>query len=316
MEDTQLDLPPTIKLIKKIGEGMYGKVYEGTFTDKRDNSTKDVAIKIINLDKLNESKIENQRKEVAMLQKLMKASKNDEDVPVVKVFSHVETKHNLYIIMEKLEGDGFLFQSLIEKLKKENDWNQIYDLFLKNTIKLLEYLNLIHSYCIIHRDIKPQNLLFNPISNTLKFTDFGLSCFYKTCKGLAGTPNYIDPVCLLDFKFKEAVVYENEVLICKLNERSDIFSLGMTLYTLLTGLTLSKNKMFKTSAEYKSMLENVHVELNNIALAHPNFNTIITCIEHMISLSPKDRPSPKQLIKYLLTGEESHLEKYINYMKC
>jgi serine/threonine-protein kinase len=85
-------------------------------------------------------------------------------------------------------------------------------------------LDYAHNQGVIHRDIKPANLLYNPKEDLLKISDFGVARLTdnnRTKTGIVlGTPMYMSP---------EQLNAEN------LTGHSDLFSLGVTLYELLTG---------------------------------------------------------------------------------
>ena len=87
-----------------------------------------------------------------------------------------------------------------------------------------EALNYAHQQNVVHRDIKPANIMLVPKSSTIKITDFGIARITdssKTKTGMVlGTPSYMSP----------------EQLVGKhVDGRSDIFSLGVMLFQLLTG---------------------------------------------------------------------------------
>lgn len=101
--------------------------------------------------------------------------------------------------------------------------------FLSIAIKICESIKVIHSKNIIHKDINPKNILINPVTKELKITDFDIaSSIPKENKKLQsvdrmeGTINYISP---------EQTGRMNRAL----DSRSDLYSLGVTFYEMLTG---------------------------------------------------------------------------------
>jgi eukaryotic-like serine/threonine-protein kinase len=139
---------------------------------------------------------------------------------IVTVFDVGGTEHQPYIAMELVEG-----RTLSEVLKEKQQ------LPLKTVIEigiqLAKALGYAHSNGIVHRDVKPGNIMMVKGSSTVKVADFGIcrieggDATQKTRIGdVLGTPNYMSP---------------EQVLGQKVDSRSDLFSTGVVLYELLTG---------------------------------------------------------------------------------
>ena len=127
-------------------------------------------------------------------------------------------EHDLaYIAMDYIEG------SSLENYTFPEDLLPIEDVF-KIGIGVAEALDYAHKKAVVHRDIKPGNIIYNPDNDTLKVTDFGIACLIDSNKTRTGTvlgsPSYMSP---------------EQLAGKKVDGRSDIFSLGITLYQLFTG---------------------------------------------------------------------------------
>ncbi len=124
-----------------------------------------------------------------------------------------------YIVMELVEG--ITLKEYIEKNPKMN-WRDA----LKFSMQIASALESAHRNGIIHRDIKPHNIIISNDGNC-KVTDFGIACITnlnetrKMDEGILGSVHYISPE-----QAKGSVP----------DERSDIYSLGVTMYEMLTGV--------------------------------------------------------------------------------
>lgn len=94
--------------------------------------------------------------------------------------------------------------------------------FINIAQQILDGISYAHKIGVLHRDLKPENILITE-NSTIKITDFGLARFLKTSSiaaSTAGTPIYMAP----------------EVWSGKFSEKSDIWSIGVIFYELLTGI--------------------------------------------------------------------------------
>ena len=137
---------------------------------------------------------------------------------LVNMICSFQDNDNLYLVMELLLGGDMRYhinkKSIYNKKKDENQLKFIAGCTLIG-------LNYIHENKIIHKDIKPENLVYDS-NGYIHITDFGISKIYHPENGKenSGTPGYMAP----------------EVLFNKDHDYSvDYFSLGVILYELLMG---------------------------------------------------------------------------------
>ena len=229
------------KLLKILGEGGMGKVYKAI--DKQDGKT--VAVKILNPHLL---KDEENRKRLASEGRLLSSLNHPN---IVKVFEFGETEQHSFIAMEYL-GGGTLHDHI------EKNFPLSEEKVVEITKQICSGLQTIHSNNIIHRDLKSQNIMFDEAGN-VRIMDFGLSksplvSTMTTLGTVVGTLGFVAP---------------EQVTNINVDQRVDIFSLGVVLYQMLT------NKL-PFSGE------------NEIALIHSIFNTVpLRPTEINNSISPK-----------------------------
>ena len=188
-----------------IGAGLYGRVFKTT--SKHDQSLQ-VVIKVIDKNKLGDN-IECIVEEVAILNQL--------DHPnIVKYHETYNDNKYIYLVMEYISGKP-LFSKITEQ-SNQNFSEKIAAGYMK---ELFYAINHCHAQDIVHRDIKPDNIMITD-NNTVRLIDFGLSKATRNKKNfttVAGTPYYMSP----------------EVLNGSYGKEADIWSLGVVLYTLVSG---------------------------------------------------------------------------------
>ncbi|KAI8636076.1 kinase-like domain-containing protein [Parasitella parasitica] len=140
---------------------------------------------------------------------------------IVSMHNLFESKDAVYIVSDLASG-GELFQQLLKKGSyTEKDASNL-------TRQMLEGLQYLHERDIVHRDMKPENLLFQTASDdsNLMITDFGLSKILRAQDDIlttaCGTPGYVAPEVLLQTGHNKPV---------------DLWSVGVILFTLLSGYT-------------------------------------------------------------------------------
>ncbi len=198
------------EVLKELGKGAMGIVYLGK--DPKINRT--VAIKTMRFEEGMEEKALKDQKERFFRE--AQAAGNLSHPHIVKIFDAGEEQDIAYLAMELLKGDD-----LKKWATKDN---------LLPVPKVLEYmaqaadaLGYAHKNGVVHRDIKPANIMLLE-DGSLRVTDFGIARITessKTATGtVMGTPYYMSP---------------EQISGKKVDGRADLFSLGVTMYELLTG---------------------------------------------------------------------------------
>ncbi|MBN1898711.1 MAG: diguanylate cyclase [Spirochaetes bacterium] len=210
----------TFHILEKIGEGGMSLVYHAR--DKKDK--KDVAIKFLKQG-VTSSYIE----DVIRFKREIESVSQLKHPHIVKVYHAGEHRNIPFIVMEYLKGE-----SLSELLNKRRE------LGIKEGLdiicQLTDALQYVHSKGIIHRDLKPGNIIINKKGSKCqaKLLDFGVSFIMElgNIKGeeeIVGTFGYMSP---------EATGIINK----RIDERSDLYSLGIIFYKIFTGELPFKGK--------------------------------------------------------------------------
>ena len=189
-----------------LGEGAFAKVRLATQIHIKEKC----AIKIVDKRLLEDTK------DIQRLKKEIKILKSIRHKNIIQLFDIMESKTNLYFVIEYCKG-GELFDYIVKNRRLKEPEACV---FFQQIINGVEYL---HKQGIIHRDLKPENLLLD-YNNNIKISDFGLSTFFSKNHFLqtaCGTPSYAPPEML------EGLQYNGEA--------SDIWSCGIILYAMLCG---------------------------------------------------------------------------------
>uniref|UniRef100_A0A6C0AFC6 Protein kinase domain-containing protein n=1 Tax=viral metagenome TaxID=1070528 RepID=A0A6C0AFC6_9ZZZZ len=144
----------------------------------------------------------------------------------------IDHKRYLYIVTEYLEGYVPL-STIIEELFVGDEQKNKFKTITRNICKGLK---LMHSLKLAHLDLKPDNILINPINNEIKFIDFGTSCIKEECSDILGyTPSYVDPFIFLKKKKISEYIFKPKYL--ERAQQGDLWSFGCIIYEMIIGKT-------------------------------------------------------------------------------
>ncbi|GAV84051.1 Pkinase domain-containing protein/HEAT_2 domain-containing protein [Cephalotus follicularis] len=191
-------------VIDLVGEGSFGKVYKG----RRKYTGQTVAMKFIMKHGKSEKDIQNLRQEIEILRKLKHEN-------IIEMLDSFESPQEFCVVTEFAQGE--LFEILEDdKCLPEEQVQAI----AKQLVRALHYL---HSNRIIHRDMKPQNILIGA-GSVVKLCDFGFARAMSTntvvLRSIKGTPLYMAPELVREQPY---------------NHTADLWSLGVILYELFVG---------------------------------------------------------------------------------
>ena len=242
------------EIIKTIGEGGMANVYlaNDTILDRK------VAIKVLRGDLSNDEKF------IRRFQREALSVSNLSHPNIVEVYDVGEEDGQYYIVMEYIEG-----KTLKQLLKKRETLTltEVIDIMLQ----LTDGLAHAHESYIIHRDIKPQNIMI--LDNGLvKITDFGIATALNATQltqtnSVMGSVHYLPPE---QANGKSATV------------KSDIYSLGILMYELITG-----SVPFKGDNAVEIALKHMKEKIPSIRKQNP---TIPQTVENIVIKATAKNP--------------------------
>ena len=249
------------QLQTKIGEGAFGSVFIGL---NQQTQTK-VVIKVIKKEILKTSTQKKAVKREISIPKFLGEHKN-----IIRLIESISTPTQILIVSEYLEGSQSLHK--IEKSRLDLTIPQNFNNLLEMMLQLVNGLNYMHSKNVVHRDIKPHNIIFK--GNRPIFIDFEKSSIvtstqFPCLKGFHGTPNYISPE-----GWRETVIDYYA---------SDIYSLGVVFYFLC-----NKKKLPYGDVNDIHSLKKMVLNTDPIA-SQSGFQILDDLIMNLISKNPHNR---------------------------
>jgi serine/threonine protein kinase len=246
-------------IVAELGRGGMGVVYKG----HESSLNRYVAIKVLADSLAHDEGV----KERFLREARSMAALNDPHI--IQIYFIGDDEGQTYFVMEFVDGE-----SLGSMLKREGK------LSVEQSAKVIQQtalgLSTAHDRGVIHRDIKPGNLMINS-RGAIKIADFGialsnhdLSKKLTTTGEFVGTPGYLSP----------------EVCLGKpVDQRSDIFSLGIVMFEMLTG-----RMPFTDESPLGLMLEVVKAEIPDVREINADVDPeIARILDRMIAKDPAER---------------------------
>jgi hypothetical protein len=202
---------PGYRIEKELGRGGFGAVYQAV----REKDRKTVAIKIML------SQTDASERDIERFKREMEVGLQLEHPNIVRFLGSGSNKGCFYFTMKLCDGGSLM--DLYRRNKRPLTWDQLKPLILQ----ALEGLAHAHEHGFVHRDLKPGNILIH--QGVARISDFGLSNNFQLAGlsglsvtgGHSGTPVFMPPEQIINFKYVKPV--------------SDVFSMGASIYYLLTG---------------------------------------------------------------------------------
>jgi len=200
---------PGYQILAQIYESTKSLVYRG----HRERDAQTVILKLLKQDYPTPAELTRYKQEYEITRSL-----NLEGV--VRAYGLHKYNNTLVMFLEDFGGESLKILMKSRKLKLEE--------FLSLAIRITEILGEIHQRNIIHKDIKPSNIVFNPTTGQLKVIDFGVATQLSRENPTIKNPNLLE--CSLAYISPEQTGRMNRVI----DYRSDFYSLGVTFFELLT----------------------------------------------------------------------------------
>ncbi|KPJ70282.1 hypothetical protein AMJ44_00120 [candidate division WOR-1 bacterium DG_54_3] len=239
------------QIIEELGKGGMGKVYKAHDTEIKEK----VALKLL------KPEIAADKKTIERFQNELKFARKISHRNVCRMYDLNKEEGSYYITMEYVPGEDL--KSSIRRMGPLSAGKTI-----SIAKQVCEGLEEAHRLDVVHRDLKPQNIMIDKDGN-VRIMDFGIARSLKA-KGITGagvmigTPEYMSP---------------EQVEAKDIDQRSDIYSLGIILYEMVTGkVPFEGDTPFTIGMKHKSEIPRDPKELN-AHLPEDLSRLILKCME-------------------------------------
>jgi eukaryotic-like serine/threonine-protein kinase len=265
----------------ELGSGAMGSVYRATLTAKGKKFP--VALKVVSLGLIgNESAMKRFDRESAILQQLRHPH-------IVRLYGTGRYRGTPYIAMEFVDGEP-LDRALVRRGRL--GWEEVFT-YAK---QLCDALQHAHDKGIIHRDLKPSNLMITR-DGVLKLTDFGIAkdtdvTALTGANSTIGTAAYMSPEQCRGAR--------------DLSAKSDLYSLGVVMYELITG-----KKPFYAETTMDMFLKQVNETPVRASRLLPDMPVWVdNLIMHLLEKQPDTRPYDAATVKRMIEEIEQKVQSH------
>ena len=205
---------------------------------------------------------------------------------IVKLYNLYSDNFHYYIIMELCPNGELFHYILSNNYLTENDSKIIFK-------QIVSAVNYFHQFGIVHRDLKPENILLDSLGK-IKISDFGFSRYTQigllvstTC----GSPCYASPECLIGKPYD--------------GFKNDIWSLGIILYTMVTG------QLPWTKKNQNELYE----QIKKVEFRIPSYfsENLTILIKSLININPLNRPTTLEILNNPWLNNINETELTYNY---
>jgi len=260
------------KALKMIGKGSFAKVY----LVECKSQGKMYAVKAFTKESVIASNKANAKPSMLNEIEIMRALDHEN---IIKLYEVHETEKSIYLVLELIQG-----KSLQDVLKRSTFKEEYSEVKIVNMIRsILDALAYLASKGIMHRDLKPDNILIDK-DGKVKIADFGLATFidvpeyiFKKC----GTPGYIAP---------EVFKYDQKNASTNYDHQCDVFSAGCILFYMLFGYPFfeanNASEILRLNRKFTAEFDAIHTiktEIKNNSTKISKDGKRITCWESFIN---------------------------------
>ncbi len=267
-------------LEEKIGEGGMGVVYRARHALMR----RDTAVKLLLPDRADDASVRRFEREVCLTCQLTHPN-------TIQVYDYGHTPEGVfYYVMEFLRGLNL--HQLVTRFGPQPEGRTAHIL-----IQICDSLAEAHAMGLVHRDIKPANVFLSErggVPDSVKVLDFGLVREYggrdldtmrvTSAEGFVGTPSFMAPEAVKDS--------------AKSDPRSDIYSVGVLAYFLMTGKYVYDGRSVMEIYEQQLTVPPPRLSQLTTSLISPQFeNAVMRCINKDPALRPQSATELRQLLQ-------------------